>query len=147
MMDQNKFLNTYIDVILNTAHEQINSIVQLKTNLRLAEDTVKDISIHAANLEREKQELEERVNLEAQTNSNYMSNFQREKQELEETISRMNSKISSLTNDLEGYRQKASQVDTFANQIILLKKELEKYQKPIVEKKVQKKPPENKDDF
>jgi hypothetical protein len=36
MSDQNKFVNTYIDTIIAMVHEQTNSILQLKTQLKLA---------------------------------------------------------------------------------------------------------------
>lgn len=136
-MDQSKFLNTYIDVVLTTTHEQINSIVQLKTNLRIAEDNIKELSTHIENIEKEKQELIERINSEVRTSA-----------DRDEAIKKLNERIEVLSGEVDGYKQKASHVDTFAQQIVLLKNELSKYQKPQTEKKTPKKPTqEDKDDF
>lgn len=136
IMDQNKFINTYIDVILSTTHEQINSIVQLKTNLRMAEDSLKELTSHIENIEKEKRELIERVEYEIHGVANR-----------DEEIKKLNEKIEVLLGELDGYKQKASHVDTFASQIVSLKKELEKKntteeppKKPIPLKKI-------KDDF
>lgn len=136
-MDQTKFLNTYIDVILSTTHEQINLIVQLKTNLRIAEDNIKELSTHIENIEKEKQELIERINSEVRTSA-----------DRDEAVKKLNERIDVLSGELDGYKQKASHVDTFAQQITILKNELAKYQKPQIEKKTPKKPTqEDKDDF
>ena len=136
-MDQSKFLNTYIDVVLTTTHEQINSIVQLKTNLRIAEDNIKELSTHIENIEKEKQELIERINSEVRTSA-----------DRDEAIKKLNERIDVLSGEVDGYKQKASHVDTFAQQIVLLKQELAKSQNPQTEKKVPKKPTqEDKDDF
>lgn len=136
-MDQTKFLNTYIDVILNTAHEQINSIVQLKTSLRIAEETVKELSNRIEIIEKEKQELIQRINSEVRITA-----------DRDEDIKKLNERIAVLSGEVEGYKQKASHVDTFAQQIVLLKQELEKVQKAPVDKRVPKKlVQESKDDF
>lgn len=136
-MDQSKFLNTYIDVILSTAHEQINSIVQLKTNLRIAEDNVNELRNNIENIEKEKQELIERINSELRQNA-----------DRDEVIKKLNERIDVLSGEVDGYKQKASHVDTFAQQIVLLKNELAKAQKPPTEKKTPKKQTqEDKDDF
>ena len=38
MSDQGKFINTYIDVLIGTIHETLNSTFQLKTQLKIAND-------------------------------------------------------------------------------------------------------------
>ena len=137
IMDQTKFLNTYIDVILNTTHEQINSIVQLKTNLRLAEESVNELRNIIEIIEKEKKEIIERVNTEIVLNA-----------DKEEVIKKLYERIDILSGEVDGYKQKASHIDAFAQQIVILKNELAKYQKPQIEKKTPKKPTqEDKDDF
>lgn len=42
MVDQNKFINTYIDIIVNTLLEQIKSNLQLQTQLKVHEFVVAD---------------------------------------------------------------------------------------------------------
>ena len=42
MVDQNKFINTYIDIIVNTLLEQIKSNLQLQTQVKVHEFVVAD---------------------------------------------------------------------------------------------------------
>lgn len=42
MVDQNKFINTYIDIIVNTLLEQIKSNLQLQTQVKIHEFVVAD---------------------------------------------------------------------------------------------------------
>ena len=166
-MDQTKFLNTYIDVILSTAHEQINSIVQLKTNLRIAEDNVKELSTHIENIDKEKQELIQRIDSEVRVNADRDEVIKKLNERIEvlsgevdgykqkashvdtfaQQIVLLKQELEVVSGEVDGYKQKASHVDTFAQQIVLLKQELEKTQKIPTEKKIPKKLSENKDDF
>lgn len=40
MSDANKFMNTYVDITVSTLHDQINTILQLKTQAKLASDLI-----------------------------------------------------------------------------------------------------------
>ena len=58
MSDQNKYINTYIDIALGTVHDYLNTLLQTKTELRIANDLVSErdqvISALQTELEQEK---------------------------------------------------------------------------------------------
>lgn len=52
MSDTNKFINTYIDTVVSALHEQLGSGLQLKTQLKLANDIIQEkdgIIVHLSN--------------------------------------------------------------------------------------------------
>ena len=59
MSDQNKYINTYIDIALGTVHDYLNTLLQTKTELRIANDLVsqRDQVISALQTELEQEKL------------------------------------------------------------------------------------------
>jgi len=57
MSDQNKYINTYIDIALGTVHDYLNTLLQVKTELRIANDLVseRDQVISGLNAELDKE--------------------------------------------------------------------------------------------
>lgn len=41
-MDQNKYINTYIDIVVGQLHEYLNTNLQLKTQAKLANDLIQE---------------------------------------------------------------------------------------------------------
>lgn len=141
MTMNNDFINTYIDVALNNSHVLMNEVIQLKTNLRIAEALVQKFQENMNSVDGSNQQLLESIN---KTSAALSAK--------EQEISGLNNRIDNLTQEVVALRQKASQVDTFSAQIVSMKKELEKAQKlpEIVLTEAtnpKKKKPIDKDDF
>lgn len=153
MTDTNTFVNTYIDVILGTTHTQINEIVQLKTQLRLAEMQTQQLiqqisqlndenqklvegSIHsarsAASRDDEIKVLNERLialNDEMngyKTKASHIDTFAKNIASRDDEIKVLNERIIAISEEMNGYKTKASHVDTFAKQVTELKERLKK---------------------
>jgi chromosome segregation ATPase len=41
-MDQSKFINTYVDIIIGQLHEMLSNNLQLKTQIKIANDIIQD---------------------------------------------------------------------------------------------------------
>lgn len=141
MTMNNDFINTYIDVALNNSHVLMNEVIQLKTNLRIAEALVQKFQENMNSVDGSNQQLLESIN---KTSAALSAK--------EQEILGLNNRIDNLTQEVVALRQKASQVDTFSAQIVSMKKELEKTQKipEIVLTEAtnpKKKKPIDKDDF
>lgn len=104
-----KFYNTYVDVAIGTIHEQLASILQLKTQLKIANDLVleKDGVISTLSEEREAK------NTEADDLKQQVS-----------TIDSLRNTINGLTAENESLKTKGSHLDTCINQVSEMKKEI-----------------------
>jgi len=109
MSDQNKYVNGYIDNAVGMIHENINLILQLKTQLRLANDLIseKDSAIGAINSE-----------LQANKSDNEQITA------LNETIRTLQNKNVSLQDENNGLKSKASHMDTLLKQISQMKTDI-----------------------
>lgn len=114
MTMNNDFINTYIDVALNNSHVLMNEVIQLKTNLRIAEALVQKFQENMNNVDGSNQHLLESIN---KTSAALSAK--------EQEVLGLNNRIDNLTQEVVALRQKASQVDTFSAQIVSMKKELE----------------------
>ena len=124
MSDANKFINTYVDIAVGIVHENLNSILQFKTQLKLANDLVLEKDQVISGLEKE------------------IESYKSE-----------NSRIGSLENDAKNWeneynsmKNKVSHMDTLTNQYNDLKnqfvskeKEIEDLKQTIEKLKVDKK--------
>ena len=126
MSDSNKFVNSYIETCMNTMQENLANIVQLKTQLKLANDLIAEKDIVIGNMMRE---LEAKSHVENQYHE----------------VTEMN---RGLNDELLGLRNKVTHLDTALRQVaemktmILLKdKEIEnlKNKEPEVTAKKKKK--------
>lgn len=104
MSDTNTYINVYIDHAMGMIHEQINTILQLKTNLKVATDLIKQKDEIIATFDNQIKNVE---------NSNNELNKSRED-------------YSRLEQECNALRNKASNFDSLANQFNELKHELTK---------------------
>jgi len=102
MSDQNKYINTYIDKSVGMLHEYISMVIQLRTQLQLANDLIqeKDRVISSLNEENSK-------NVQNQDEINQAKNLAR-----------------SWEDQYNAIKNKVSHMDTFANQINEMKQAL-----------------------
>ena len=104
MSDPNTYINAYIDHAMGMIHENINTILQLKTNLKVATDLVK-----------QKDEV-------IATFDNQIKNAENSSNELNKS----KEEYSKLEQECIALRNKASNFDSLANQFSQLKHELTK---------------------
>lgn len=115
MSDTNKFVNAYIDVAVNQVHEYLNSVLQLKAQLKISNDLVT-----------EKDEIISQLNQQLESN----------KIENDEMVRLRNEarRWETAHNAMAG---KASHVDTALAQIAEMKKELLLREEKIAKLEVQ----------
>ena len=98
-MSDNKFVNTYIETCVNTLQENLNNMLQLKTQLKVANDLIAEKDVAIGNLLRE---LEDKKNVETLYHA------------LLETNRAMN-------DELLGLRNKVTHLDTALRQVAEMK--------------------------
>ena len=99
MNDSNKFVNSYIETCMNTLQENLASIVQLKTQLKLSNDLLAEKDAVIGNMMRE---LEAKAHIENQYH------------EISETN-------RGLNDELLGLRNKVTHLDTALRQVAEMK--------------------------
>lgn len=116
MVDQNKFINTYIDIIVNTLLEQIKSNLQLQTQVKVHEFVVadKDQLINNLNQQLSENRVAEdwKVKYEA-AETNYSAILGKVKHmdtllaqigEMKNTILEKDEEIKKLQNELDSFK-------------------------------------------
>lgn len=98
-MSDNKFVNTYIETCVNTLQENLNNMLQLKTQLKVANDLIAEKDVAIGNLLRE---LEDKKNVEAQYHNAMESN-------------------RAINDELLGLRNKVTHLDTALRQVAEMK--------------------------
>lgn len=98
-MSDNKFINTYIETCVNTLQENLNNTLQLKTQLKVANDLIVEKDSAIGNLLRE---LEDKKNVEAQYHNAMESN-------------------RAINDELLGLRNKVTHLDTALRQVAEMK--------------------------
>lgn len=132
-MSDSKFINTYIDVIIGTLHEHLNTILQLKTQQKITNDLIREKDEVISSLETKLQSLsesEETSRFDRDTLLAEAESLRTNAKIWEESYTAMKNKIShmdTLTNQLNQFKQdiiaKTNEIETVKAQFI---KELEK---------------------
>jgi hypothetical protein len=124
MNDSNKFVNSYIETCMNTLHENLANIVQLKTQLKVANDLIAEKDVVIGNMMRE---LETKAHVESQYHNAI------------ETHRGMNNELVDLRNKVTHLDTALRQVAEMKTMIVIKDKEIEslknKEQKVYVKKK------------
>lgn len=126
MSDQGKFINTYIDVIIGSVHEMLNTTYQVKTQLKMANDIISQKDEEIASL---REHIENSQRSESAISDTIKSN--------NEEINRLRSSISSLESENTALKTKQSHFDSSIQQIIEMKNEIKKRDSIILEKEKQ----------
>lgn len=114
-MDDQKFMNAYVDNAVGTIHEYINVILQLKTKLKIASDIV---------LEKDEMMNSLRAELERQKHSG-------------EELTEANRNAKSWEEQYNSMKSKVAHMDTLSNQYNDLKRKYVEQEQTIVDLKVQ----------
>ena len=128
MSDQNAFINNYIDVIIGTTHEQLSSIFQLKTKLKMTDDLIREKDGIISSLETE---------LESTKKSNEINSVENNSLSSEIEIHKTNAKIweesyTAMKNKVSHMDTMANQLNEFKQQILVKNNEIDRLNKEIL---------------
>lgn len=152
-MDANKYINTYVDTTVGVLHEYLSQILQLKTQVKIANDVVAEKDATITEQDRvigEQNKIIEEVDTELDTLKSNSSveelsaakaentNLHNEKQILLgdiQNLKNMNvglqnekydllNQVQSLQNEIAALKQKASHIDSCMKTVTELKKEV-----------------------
>lgn len=143
-MSDSKFINTYIDVIIGTLHENLNTVLQLKTQQKLVNDLIQEKDEVISSLQSQLKSISESD----ESNKTEKDSLLTENESLktnakiwEESYNAMKNKVShmdTLTNQLNQYKQdilaKNNEIDRLNKEIATLKSR--KAQKEIAKEPV-----------
>ena len=145
MTDASKYINNYIEISTNALHEYLNQTLQLKTQLKLANELIleKDSIIGQLNNEKENaihantSELEEKLKQALQlvqekdqtitTISGQLEQFTNSQNDLRQ----MQQKLSSLEESNAAMRNKISHMDSLTKQVNEMRNETLKYEEKL----------------
>lgn len=114
MSDQSKFINTYIDTTIATLHEYMGSSLQLKTQLKLANDTVLEKDSIVAQLTAEIEGLRN-INI---TNIDQSTTLQAELAECRNRMAAADDSNSALSSKLSHMETLTKQLTDMKHEII-----------------------------
>ena len=126
MADQNKYINGYIDNAVGMIHENVNLILQLKTQLRMANELIseKDIIINNVSLE-----LENKKNNSAE-NDILVTKLTNDMKQLRATNESMISKQSHIDIALNQISQMKAQIIERDKKIVMLEESIKQLKNP-----------------
>lgn len=126
MSDPNKFINTYIDTAMATLHEYLGSSLQLKTQLKLANDLLIERDTTIGQLNSEIQNLR----------TNYSVNQETNEQAKSELVS-CQDRLKIAEESHAAIRNKLSHMDSLLNQVTEMKREIQLRDETISNKDIQ----------
>lgn len=141
METNDKFFNAYVDLAVGMLHQNVNTILELKTQIKLLEDNVrlKDSVIS---------ELDGAIgvlNEEKKNRSSDLDKVYLEKEEIRSELSQqieiLNSKLASMEEKYEQMQQKYVHMATYETQIKEMKRELQAKNEEIDQLKKQSEKP------
>lgn len=102
MSDQTKYINAYVESAVAFTHEYLNTILQLKTQLKLVNDLIveKDAQINQLSLQLQKSNL------------------------VDEDVSKLSKQVEELQKQNFALSNKSSHIDTFSKQISEMKRDI-----------------------
>lgn len=150
MTDANKFINNYIEISTNALHEYLNQTLQLKTQLKLANEIIQEKDKLIGQLSAE----QSNTNINADTNHQLQEDVRLLNQKLiekDQQISSLSDQIEKSKNDLKEFndlrqrfasldesntamRNKISHMETLTKQVNEMKNEVIKSQDIISQK-------------
>lgn len=113
MSDANKYVNTYIDIAVGYIHRYVTDEIKLKTDIKVANDLIA-----------EKNEII--GSLQEKLNKNIIDGKE---------IEKLKANVDSWENQYNAMKNKASHIDTMANQLTAMKKLLQEKDGEIIKLK------------
>lgn len=134
MSDPNTYINAYIDHAMGMIHEHINTILQLKTNLKVATDLIRQKDEIIATFENQMKNLD--------NSNNELNKSKEEYVRLEQECNALRNKAShfdSLVNQFNGLKDELTKKIQECNDLKVQIEELKKPQVEVINNKVTKK--------
>jgi chromosome segregation ATPase len=117
MSDPNKFINTYIDTTIATLHEYVGSSLQLKTQLKLANDLLIERDAAISKLTDEKNAAVSRLTSELENINNSFSTTQDNTETLKVALLSCQDKLKIAEESHSAISSKVSHMDTLLKQL------------------------------
>ena len=124
MSDQSKYVNAYIDIVVNNLHENLTTMLQLKTQLKLSNDVILDKDSVIGQLQADIDSLKNSLNSE-----------QESIRQTNEEISTVRASSRHWEDSYHAMENKVSHMDSLLNQISEMKHEIKKRDVEIEEMK------------
>ena len=124
MSDPNKFINTYIDTTIATLHEYVGSSLQLKTQLKLANDLLVERDAAITKLNEEKEAAVSRLTSEIENINNNFSTTQDNTQTMKAALLSCQDKLKIAEESHSAITSKVSHMDTLLKQLTDMKTEI-----------------------
>lgn len=136
-MDQTKYINAYVDHAIGVIHEQISTILQLKTQLKIVQDAHADKDQIISNLQQEIQNSKNELENNKLENTQIVT-LRENARSWEESYNAMSSKIAHMTTLLNQISEMKSQIIERDQKIAQLLSDIEMLKNPpklIINKK------------
>lgn len=117
MSDPNKFINTYIDTTIATLHEYVGSSLQLKTQLKMANDLLIERDAAISKLTDEKEAAVSRLTSELENINNNFSTTQDNTETLKAALFSCQDKLKIAEESHSAIASKVSHMDTLLKQL------------------------------
>ena len=127
MSDPNKFINTYIDTTIATLHEYVGSSIQLKTQLKLANDLLVEKDVTIAQLTGEIENIKNNFSTNQDNNETVrvaLLSCQEKLKIAEESHNAISSKVSHMDTLLKQLTDMKNEIKTRDDQISSLNNDL-----------------------
>jgi chromosome segregation ATPase len=124
MSDPNKFINTYIDTTIATLHEYVGSSLQLKTQLKLANDLLVERDAAITKLTDEKDAAVSRLTSELENINNNFSTTQDNTETIKIALLSCQDKLKIAEESHSAIASKVSHMDTLLKQLADMKNEI-----------------------
>ena len=124
MSDPNKFINTYIDTTIATLHEYVGSSLQLKTQLKLANDLLLERDAAISKLTDEKDAAVSRLTSEIESINNSFSTNQDNTETMKAALLSCQDKLRIAEESHSAISSKVSHMDTLLKQLSDMKNEI-----------------------
>lgn len=128
MSDMNKYINAYVDNAVGMLHENLATILQLKTQLKISNELIAEKDVVIGSL---------RSELEVSKSSNIdMASMERESTRLRELNTTISKKVEHLDTALSQIAQMKNEIRSRDEKIFLLEEKLKVSKKKINTKKL-----------
>ena len=124
MSDPNKFINTYIDTTIATLHEYVGSSIQLKTQLKLANDLLVERDATITQLTSEKDATVAQLTSELENINSNFSTTQDNTETMKAALLSCQDKLRIAEESHSAISSKVSHMDTLLKQLTDMKSEI-----------------------
>lgn len=130
-MASEKYINYYIDTLVNTLTDCVVRNVSLQANAKVTDDVIQDQQKKTVGLEKQIEDLktilEDSKSQRAENENNIIQSLQYQLQQKNEEVSRLNVELNSVANirrEFESAKSQLNHLDNFRNEVIKARNEI-----------------------